>query len=179
SAQTAVYHITHSLLKLLAPIVSFTAEEAWKDLHTGQEVPSIFTELFHALPDQVDAQLLRNKWDRLREIRAEAMRRIEAVRATGEIGSSLAAELDLYANNDDYPLLASLGDDLRFVLIVSRATVHQTNDALRIEVQPTQHAKCDRCWHHREDVGIDPQHPAICGRCVDNLFGDGEARQHA
>src|SRR5690606_1953599 len=93
SAQTAVHHVTHTLLKLLAPIVSFTAEEAWKDLHTQGKVPSIFTELFHALPDQVDAQLLRDKWGRLREIRADVMRNIEEVRATGEIGSSLAAEL--------------------------------------------------------------------------------------
>ncbi|MGB6104747.1 MAG: isoleucine--tRNA ligase [Pusillimonas sp.] len=179
SAQTAVHHITHTLLKLLAPIVSFTAEEAWKDLHTGDDVPSIFTELFHALPDQVDAQLLRDKWSRLREIRAEAMRKIEEVRATGEIGSSLAAEVDIHAGGNDHQLLASLGDDLRFVLIVSRATVHQADGELRIDVHPTRQAKCERCWHHRDDVGIDPEHPAICGRCVSNLFGQGEARQHA
>ncbi len=180
SAQTAVHHITHTLLKLLAPIVSFTAEEAWKDLHTGSDVPTIFTELFHALPDQVDAQLLRDKWTRLRDIRAEAMRSIEEVRSTGEIGSSLAAELDIHASGEDYQLLSSLGDDLRFVLIVSRATVHQSEgQPLNIKVHATRQAKCERCWHHREDVGSDPEHPAICGRCISNLFGEGETRQHA
>ncbi|PLC48454.1 isoleucine--tRNA ligase [Pollutimonas subterranea] len=180
SAQTAVHHITHTLIKLLAPIVSFTAEEAWKDLHNNQEVPSIFTELFHALPDQVDAALLREKWDRLREIRAEVMRKIEEVRASGEIGSSLAAELDIYAAAGDHQLLASLEDDLRFVLIVSRANLHHGEDGtLRIVVHPTKHQKCERCWHHREDVGIDPDHPVLCGRCVSNLFKLGELRRHA
>src|SRR5690606_26853622 len=140
-------------IKLLAPIVSFTAEEAWKDLHNNQEVPSIFTELFHALPDQVDAALLREKWDRLREIRAEVMRKIEEVRTSGEIGSSLAAELDIYAAAGDHQLLASLEDDLRFVLIVSRANLHHGEEGtLRIVVHPTKHQKCERCWHHREDV---------------------------
>lgn len=180
SAQTAVHHITHALLKLMAPILSFTAEEAWKAMHTGGKAPkTIFTELFHALPDQVDAKLLTSKWDRLREIRAEAMRRIEEVRTRGEIGSSLAAEIDIHAAGNDYDLLTSLEDDLRFVLIVSRATVHLAQGELRIDVSPTGHAKCERCWHHRADIGKDPQHPALCGRCVDNLFGPGEPRQHA
>jgi len=179
SAQTALYHITHALLKLMAPILSFTAEEAWKDMHGQGDTPSIFTELFHALPDQVDAAELTAKWQRLREIRAEAMRKIEDVRATGEIGSSLAAELDIYAGGDDYDLLLSLEDDLRFVLIVSRATVHPTAQELRVQVTPSTAPKCERCWHHRADVGRNPDHPTLCGRCDDNLFGSGEARHHA
>ncbi|PLC53542.1 isoleucine--tRNA ligase [Pollutimonas nitritireducens] len=180
SAQTAVHHISHTLIKLLAPIVSFTAEEAWKDLHGNQDVASIFTELFHALPEQVDAKLLRERWDRLRDIRADVMRKIEEVRTSGEIGSSLAAELDIYAGADDHRLLASLEDDLRFVLIVSRANLHaDPQGTLRIVVNPTKHPKCERCWHHREDVGVDPEHPVICGRCVSNLFKLGELRRHA
>src|SRR5690606_7963054 len=118
----------------MAPILSFTAEEAWKDLHVGHEVPSIFQQQSHALPAHVDAPLLREKWERLREIRAEVMRKIEEVRARGEIGSSLAAELDIHAGGDDYKLLASVGDDLRFVLIVSRASLHEAPGELRIEV---------------------------------------------
>ncbi|TCT04488.1 isoleucyl-tRNA synthetase [Paralcaligenes ureilyticus] len=179
SAQTAIHHITHSLLKLLAPVTSFTAEEAWKDLHTGHETASIFTELFHTLPDLANAQALIEKWNRLREIRGHAMREIEAVRTTGGIGSSLAAELDVYASGDDHRLLASLEDDLRFVFIVSRATLHEAPGDLRIVVSPSPHKKCERCWHHRADVGADPEHPEICGRCVDNLFGLGELRHHA
>ncbi|MYN14693.1 isoleucine--tRNA ligase [Pusillimonas sp. TS35] len=179
SAQTALYHITHSLLRLMAPILSFTAEEAWRNLNQGASVQTIFTELYHTLPETVGTDALLGKWKRLREIRAEAMRRIEEVRTRGEIGSSLAAELDIYADGDDHALLASLNDDLRFVLIVSRATVHKAPGELRIEVQATKATKCERCWHHRDDVGSDPAHPTLCGRCVSNLFGQGEHREHA
>jgi isoleucyl-tRNA synthetase len=179
SAQTALHHITHSLLRLMAPILSFTAEEAWKNLHAGQDTHTIFTETFHTLPATADADALAEKWKRLREIRSEAMRRIEDVRTRGDIGSSLAAEIDIHADGADYELLASLGDDLRFVLIVSRADVHRAEGELRIDVQPTQAGKCERCWHHRADVGHDKSHPTLCGRCVENLFGLGEQRQYA
>jgi isoleucyl-tRNA synthetase len=179
SAQTALYHITHALLRLMAPILSFTAEEAWKDLHNGQDTGTIFTQLYHQLPQQADAGDLQKKWDRLRAIRAEAMKKIEEVRTAGGIGSSLAAELDIEASGQDLELLQSLGDDLRFVLIVSRATVHPAQGELQIKVSATEHAKCERCWHHRADVGANPDHPTLCGRCTDNLFGDGEARNHA
>ncbi|HLU00946.1 MAG TPA: isoleucine--tRNA ligase [Burkholderiaceae bacterium] len=180
SAQTALWHITNGLLKLMAPILSFTAEEAWKHLHAVSKPLTIFTETFHVYPEQADRDALIAKWARLREIRAEAMRRIEEVRATGKVGSSLAAEIDIHAGGQDLEWLQSLGDDLRFVLIVSRATVHAAaEDTLRIDVHPTEQSKCERCWHHRSDVGANADHPTICGRCSDNLFGDGEERHHA
>ncbi|HBJ69592.1 MAG TPA: isoleucine--tRNA ligase, partial [Alcaligenes faecalis] len=180
SAQTALYHLTQTLLKLMAPILSFTAEEAWRDMHGGS-VPSgtIFTELFHVLPEQGEQSALNAKWQRLRSIRADVMRRIEDVRSTGAIGSSLAAEIDIYANGQDLEFLQSLGEDLRFMLIVSRADVHAGEGDLRIDVTPTEQAKCERCWHHRPDVGQSAEHPTLCGRCEDNLFGDGEVRHHA
>lgn len=179
SAQTALHHVTHTLLKLLAPILSFTIEEAWADLQGSTDTPSIFTELFHTTPVPTDTSTLAPRWQRLREIRADAMREIETVRGRGEIGSSLAAELDITAEGEDLALLRSLGDDLRFVLIVSRAEVHSGAGPVRIEVHASAHTKCDRCWHHREDTGHDPQHPGLCGRCVDNLYGAGEPRSHA
>ncbi len=179
SAQTALHHITHALLRLMAPILSFTAEEAWKDLHQGQDAGTIFTQLFHVVPQQADTEGLSARWMRLRDIRAEVMRQIETVRTAGDIGSSLAAEIDIQASGDDLALLQSLGDDLRFVMIVSRATVHAGNGELSIKVSASGHQKCDRCWHHRADVGVDTDHPTICGRCVDNLFKDGEPRAHA
>ncbi|NYT24227.1 isoleucine--tRNA ligase [Alcaligenaceae bacterium] len=180
SAQTALWHITNGLLKLLAPILSFTAEEAWKHLRAPADPLTIFTETWHRYPEAADSAALLEKWERIRDIRAEAMRRIEDVRGTGKVGSSLAAEIDIHAHGRDLELLQSLGDDLRFVLIVSRATVHAAGDGvLRIDVQPSDAQKCERCWHHRADVGADGQHPSICGRCVDNLFGDGEIREHA
>src|SRR5690554_5201382 len=180
SAQTALWHITSALLKLLAPILSFTAEEAWKYFRGDDETLTIFTETWHVYPELADAPALLQKWARLREIRAEAMRRIEEVRATGKVGSSLAAEIDIHAYGNDLELLRSLEDDLRFVLIVSRATVHAaTEGELRIDVHPSEAQKCERCWHHRADVGSNTEHPTICGRCSDNLFGAGEAREHA
>src|SRR5690606_33533859 len=114
---------------------------------------TVFTETFHQYPHTDGNAALVEKWNRLRDIRAEAMRRIEEVRATGKVGSSLAAEIDIHASGRDLDWLQSLGDDLRFVLIVSRATVHAAgDDALRIEVRPSEAEKCERCWHHRDDV---------------------------
>ena len=178
SAQTALYHITHALLRLMAPILSFTAEEAWQALHEDQDVGTIFTTLFHDVPSTHDAGALQERWSRLRQIRADVMREIEVVRSEGKIGSSLAAQVTVQAAPDDYALLSSLGDDLRFVLIVSQAQV-QTGDTLAISVSPTPEAKCERCWHHRADVGSHADHATLCGRCVSNLFGDGEVRSHA
>src|SRR5690606_2325014 len=159
SAQSALHHITHSLLKMLAPILSFTVEEAWADLLGNADTPSIFTELFHDIPQPADADALAARWARLRAIRAEVTHEIETVRTRGEIGSSLDAEVDLYAEGADFALLDSLGDDLRFVLIVSRAQAHAGQGPLRVDVQATTHEKCSRCWHHRPEVGHDPEHP--------------------
>ncbi len=180
SAQTALYHITHALLKLMAPILSFTAEEAWKDLQQGKSDPvTIFTETFHQLPAITDAEQLKLDWQLLRSIRAEVMRRIEDVRSTGAVGSSLAAEVDIYTQGRELEVLRALGDDLRFVLIVSRATAHEHQGELSVKVSATDAAKCERCWHHVPDVGSSADHPTICHRCEDNLFGSGEVRQHA
>lgn len=184
SAQTALLHITQTLLKLMAPILSFTAEEAWQVLvdsalkHQADAARlTIFTEVYHTLPTIDEA--LTAKWSRLRAIRAEVQRKLEEVRTAGGIGSSLQAEVDLYADGEDRAILESLGDDLRFVLIVSRATVKPATGELRIEITPSSHKKCERCWHWRLDVGSDADHPEICGRCVSNLFGSGEARDKA
>lgn len=179
SAQTALYHISHALIKLMAPILSFTAEEAWQDLHLGQDAPlTIFTECFHELPLATENASLIAQWDRIREIRAEVMRQIELLRSAGQVGSSLAAEVDIDAHGEDYALLAQLGDDLRFVFLVSRATLHNGTE-LAITVTPSTAAKCDRCWHHSIDVGASETHPTLCGRCVTNLDGIGELRAHA
>ena len=102
-------------------------------------------------------------------------------REAGKLGSSLQAEIDVYATGDRYALLATLGDELRFVTITSRATLHRVDQesSQQIEVAASARAKCERCWHYRSDVGVDPAHPTICGRCVTNLFGAGEAREFA
>jgi isoleucyl-tRNA synthetase len=176
SAQTALLHISLSLVKLLAPVLSFTAEEAWQVLGETTLAPvspeaeiSIFTQCYHPLPSVAGADHLPIKWGRLREIRADVLRELEVLRANGAIGSSLQAEVDLTASAQDLSFLESISSQLKFVLIVSRATVHQGQGDLQIKTQASTKQKCARCWHYTDDIGHDPTHPEICGRCVQNL----------
>jgi isoleucyl-tRNA synthetase len=176
SAQTALLHITQTLLKLMAPVLSFTAEEAWGILLSSALKSSpnvgrltIFTECFHTMPAVSGAQELEQRWTRLREIRALVMRKLEDLRSAGSIGSSLQGEVDLTASGHDLALLQSVADQLPFIFIVSRVGVHAGTGELDITIAPSTHQKCERCWHWRDDIGQDPVHPHICGRCVDNL----------
>ncbi|MBL0727463.1 isoleucine--tRNA ligase [Piscinibacter sp. HJYY11] len=176
SAQTALWHITHAMLRWMAPFLSFTAEEAWKVFAPGQS-PSIFTEVYSDVSAWADEALVA-KWNRIHEVRDLANKEIEAVRTEGKLGSSLQAELDITAAADDHALLASLGDDLKFVTITSVARLLE-GAGLSVKVTPSTAPKCERCWHYRDDVGHDPAHPTICGRCTSNLFGAGEPRKVA
>jgi isoleucyl-tRNA synthetase len=191
SAQTALWHVTQSLVRAMAPILSFTAEEAWPLLdpkaHAAQG-GTVFTQVWHVFPQVPDAEPLLARWARLRAWRGEVTRAIEAVRATGAIGSSLQAEVEVAADGALFEDLASLGDDLRFVLIVSATRLREAEAGElagvdgavgRIRVTPSAHAKCERCWHWRADVGHDPTHPGLCGRCTANLHGAGEPRHAA
>ena len=173
SAQTALHQITHAMLRWMAPFLSFTAEEAWKVFGDSE---SIFFETYSTLCAP-DAALLA-KWARIRAIRDLVNKEIEALRTAGQVGSSLQATLRLTAAADDHALLASLGEDLKFVFITSAAEL-VAGDALHIEVRPSTDAKCERCWHYRPDVGHDAAHPTLCGRCTSNLFGAGEPRKVA
>jgi len=181
AAQSALWHIVQTLTRLIAPILSFTAEELWQLAGSGD---SVMLSTWHVLPAQPDEEALIGRWTRIRTLRAEVARAIEAVRSAGRIGSSLQAEVRLTVAEDDHTLLSSLGEDLKFVFICSRtelAKVSPTGTA-SIEVTPSPQAKCARCWHWRADVGRHAQaaeHPELCGRCVENLFGAGEVRRYA
>jgi isoleucyl-tRNA synthetase len=176
SAQTALWHITQAMLRWMAPFLSFTAEEAWTLVGTASPGESIFTQVYSDLGTPDAARLA--KWTRIREIRDVVNKDIEAVRATGRVGSSLQANVVLTARPDDHALLAALGDDLKFVFITSVVDL-VAGEALATEVTPSADTKCERCWHWRDDVGADPAHPTICGRCTSNLYGAGEARSVA
>ncbi|MCU4117503.1 isoleucine--tRNA ligase [Variovorax sp. N23] len=176
SAQTALWHITQAMLRWMAPFLSFTAEEAWKLVGTGQPGDSIFTQVYSDLGTP-DAGLLA-KWTCIREIRDGVNKEIEAVRGTGQVGSSLQANVALTVLPEDHALLASLGDDLKFVFITSAIEL-LAGEAAATLVTPSTDTKCERCWHWRADVGHDPAHPTICGRCTSNLYGAGEARSVA
>ena len=177
SAQTALALIRDALLKLMAPVLSFTAEEAWRIV--APDDASIFCGTWiDALPQHADASALIAKWSRILSVRAKVQKEIEALRQAGSVGSSLQAEVALTANSDDFDALASLSDDLRFVLITSAATLTR-GERLAVEVRASTHAKCERCWHYRADVGASAAHPKLCARCVSNLFGMGEQRAFA
>ena len=177
SAQTALVLIRDLLLKLMAPILSFTAEEAWRLVH-GDD-PTIFVRTWtDELVQEASAEELVAKWRRILAVRGVVQRELEAVRQSGAIGSSLQADVAITAPAADYEALAALGNDLRFVTITSAATV-ALGDVLTVRVTPSGNPKCERCWHWRADVGADAAHPTLCGRCVANLFGAGEPRQFA
>jgi isoleucyl-tRNA synthetase len=175
SAQTALLHITQTLLKLMAPVLSFTAEEAWQALQTTSlkhlselEKKTIFTQRYQTQPSLSNEVMLLNKWSRVREIRAVVLHDLEDLRSAGKIGASLQAEIIITATQADYDHLLSLGDQLKFVMIVSKASL-ELGQTLAVKASPSTAQKCGRCWHYVSDLGVDPQHPDICGRCSSNL----------
>lgn len=176
SAQTALWYITAAYLRLMAPILSFTAEEAFAIFEPGKS-PTIFTEEFFDLPAISGAQELLSKWEKIRQVRADVQKEIENLRTEGKVGSSLQAEVDITVEGETYDALASLGDELRFVMITSRADLHK--GPASISVHQSQAQKCARCWHYVPSVGSVAEHPTLCSRCVENLFGAGESRRFA
>jgi isoleucyl-tRNA synthetase len=177
SAQTALWNITHAMLRWMAPFLSFTAEEAWKIFGDSE---SIFFETYAEIGGP-DAQLLE-KWTRIRVARELVNKEIETLRTEGKVGSSLQANVELTVpmatHGELWESLASLGDDLKFVFITSAMRI-VAGDTMAVNVSASQDSKCERCWHWRADVGADETHPTLCGRCVSNLFGAGEQRVFA
>jgi isoleucyl-tRNA synthetase len=197
SAQTAMYHVVEALVRWFAPVTSFTAEEIWRHI-PGQRAESVFLSTWYELPSTgyTESELQRHMdagfWERVITVRDAVSKELEKLRVGGAIGSSLDAEVDLYADGKTAALLRLLEDELRFVLITSYARVHDVAARpdgaveadipglqLWLRVTPSAHAKCVRCWHHREDVGGNPEHPELCGRCVENVAGEGEQRRYA
>jgi isoleucyl-tRNA synthetase len=177
SAQSALWHILQTFTKLMAPILSFTAEEVWQ-LQTGetqQGERSVMLESWSALAAPAGEGALLDKWSQIRTVRAEVSKALEELRAAGQIGSSLQAEVTIHAAGEKYEHLASLADDLRFVLICSQTTV-VPSAAESVRAAPLAHTKCERCWHVRADVGHSAEHPELCARCISNLYGEGEQR---
>ncbi|CAM5268355.1 Isoleucine--tRNA ligase OS=Stutzerimonas stutzeri OX=316 GN=ileS PE=3 SV=1 [Stutzerimonas stutzeri] len=191
SCQTALYHIAEALVRWIAPILAFTAEEIWQYL-PGERNESVMLNTWYEglaeLPQ--DAVLDRAFWDKVMAVKAAVNKELENQRAAKTIGGNLQAEVTLYAEEALVADLAKLGDELRFVLITSAVEVAPLAQApaeaveselagLKLLVKKTGHAKCGRCWHHLPDVGSHAAHPEICGRCVENIEGVGEVRHHA
>ena len=185
SAQTAIWHITQALLRLMAPTLSFTAEEAWQFFATAEAYQdsseTIFTQTYYLLPAVAGAEELQARFASLRTVRADVTKQLEEVRVAGGIGSSLQAEVVIKASGDKFAVLNSFADDLKFTLITSAASVEQVASEAEetVVVTPSKYEKCERCWHYRADVGSHAEHPGLCGRCHSNLFGSGESRRFA
>jgi isoleucyl-tRNA synthetase len=193
SAQTAMYHIIEALVRWLAPILSFTADEIWQHM-PGQRSESVFLETWYEnLAELPAGGLDADFWERVIEVREAVAREIEKARNAGRIGSALEAEVDLYCPAALKGTLDVLEDELRFVLITSYARVYSLEERpadaeltklddgteFYVRVTALEYAKCVRCWHRREDVGAHAEHPELCGRCVVNVDGPGETRRYA
>jgi isoleucyl-tRNA synthetase len=190
SAQTAMYHVAEAMVRWLTPILTFTAEEIWKYL-PGPRDESALLATWWGLPEAKAAGDV--DWDAVIALKTDVARELERLRAAGALGAPLEAGVDVYLDEAQHRRMAAIGDELRFVLITSRARLRAASgrpvDAVPatsvakegawISVAVLDAPKCARCWHRREDVGSDPRHPEICARCVGNLEGPGETRHHA
>lgn len=188
STQTAMFQILEMLSRMIAPILSFTADEIWQHI-PGQRAESVFLSNFADSAELLaeSGQFSDAFWQQLMQVKSAVNKELEAKRAAKVVGSSLSAEVDLYCDAELQALLTQLQEELRFALIVSRASVQPIGAApedaaateltgLKLTVSPSAHAKCERCWHHREDVGSIASHPTLCARCVENIDGAGEPR---
>jgi len=191
SAQTALFHIAESMVRWLAPILSYTADEIWSYM-PGKRGESVFLETWHELP-KVDADPI--DWNLFIQLKAAVAAELEKLRVAGTVGSSLDGEVEVFARDEFLEKLKALSDELRFLLITSDAKVKRVSNAagppvgavkaaeiakdggVWVRVQASSAPKCERCWHHRPEVGSNAAHPTICGRCVENVTGPGEVRR--
>lgn len=191
SAQTALYHIVHALVRWMAPILSFTAEEIWQYI-PGEKAPSVLLTTWYQDLAKLhsDDPMNQTYWEKIRSCRDAVNKEIEKQRNEGALGSALEAEVSLYAAPNLKAMLDELENELRFVLITSYANVVAEHNGpvdavvtdvpgLSLKVQPTTNPKCERCWHRRNDVGTNQEYPGLCQRCVENVAGPGEIRNYA
>ena len=179
SAQTALYHITRSLVLLISPILCFTGEEAW-DIIGGGEEDSVLFHTWHEFPsiNEKSEEALLKKWQAVREVREAVTAAIEPLRADKSVGSSLQAEVAVTAPDTLAGYLKALGEELRFALLVSEVSVAK-GDELTVAAKVSGGEKCERCWHYTDDVGSVAAHPTLCARCAENVDGKGETRHYA
>jgi len=191
SAQTAMFHVVEALTRWLAPITSYTADEIWSYI-PGERSDSVFLETWYKGLFKLDADATMNQefWDKVISVRTAVSKEVENLRAKGDIGSSLNAEVELFCNEEYFALLDLFSDELRFIFITSDASIAKEQDSsddaiqteiegIKLKVIASEHEKCVRCWHQRPDVGDNKDHPELCGRCVENIDGEGEIRQFA
>ena len=189
SAQSAMYRISEAFVCWIAPILSFTADEMWQHLPGEHEDNVLFATWYDGLAPLTTDLLLddtasntvvldRARFDRLLALREQVAKTLEPMRASGEIGAALDAEITIQCGVEEFAWLSPITDELRFYFISGDVTVVQGENAhTSVLAVVSTKPKCIRCWHHRADVGTHPDHPEICGRCVSNVEGPGEERQ--
>jgi isoleucyl-tRNA synthetase len=190
SGQTAMYHVIEALVRWLAPITSYTADEIWQVI-PGQRCESVFLETWYQglFPLDNDATINRDTWDTVMLVRTAVSKELETWRKNGSIGASLNADVELYCDDTYASELNKLGNELHFIFITSNAGVLDMQfcpeDAastdltgVKVKVTVSEHQKCVRCWHQRYDIGEHDDHPELCGRCVENVAGNGETRRY-
>ncbi|XKH60520.1 isoleucine--tRNA ligase [Halomonas sediminis] len=191
SAQTALYQVVEALSRWVAPILSFTAEEIYEHI-PGKRGDSVLLETYYTGLGmlEADASMGRDFWEQVLDVKQAVNKRLEDARNAKLIKGSLAAEVTLFVDDSLRATLEKLGDELRFVMLTSDVTLAPLAEAgsaeateldgLKVAVATSPHQKCERCWHHREDVGTHADHPDLCGRCISNLpEGPGEVRHYA
>ena len=185
SAQSALFHISHAMVRWLSPILSFTSEEIWQFL-PGASNESVFLQTWYeGLEGNFDSPVIES----CRDINTHLRKELEEMRRNKVIGSSLDAEVDIYCKDENYQNLLGLKDELRFVFITSEARVNELSSkpsdakeidsSIAIKVYKSKHQKCVRCWHHRPEIGQNKMHNDLCDRCVENVSGKGENRVFA
>lgn len=193
SCQTAMYYIIEALVRWLAPILSFTADEIWEHMPAGRDSSVFLAEWYPGLFHLSEGDFDRTFWAGILALREAVNKRIEALRNANALGASLEAAVEIYCPPAQKRQWQLLGDELRFLLITSEARVHDfaarpaeaialtldDGTELALSVAPSTHAKCVRCWQRRVDVGVNPEHPQLCSRCVANVAGPGEIRRFA
>ena len=191
SAQTAMYLIAEAMVRWVAPILSFTAEEIWENLPGDHSHSVLLSHWYTGLSRLAgDEAMGRDYWQQVMAVRSAVNKEMEARRAAGELRGSLDAQVTLYCSPELEAMLAELADELRFVLITSGAKLAALEtapaeaaatelDSLRLGVQVSTDEKCERCWHRRPEVGSSHKHPTLCVRCEENIDGDGEQRHFA
>ncbi len=183
SCQTALYHIVEALVRWMAPILSFTANEIWQEI-PGEKEPNVFVaEWYQGLFASDDSNISQQDWANIAEVKTGVNKALEEQRKEGVIGGSLEAEVSLIVSKDLFASLNKLADELRFVLITSQAKLildeSLVEPSFSVQIEKSAAKKCERCWHYRVDVGSHQEHPTICSRCVENVVGDGEVRHYA
>lgn len=178
SAQTVLYHIAHALFRWIAPILPFTAQEAWAFIR--DEAPTskyIFTQTWYQLPMCEMNDITTKDWENLLALKDVVNKAIEDARTQKIVSSNLTAKAIISVDGETWEALNKLGEEARFVFIISDMELKKGE--LNVQIVPAEGVKCVRCWHIRTDVGTDANHPELCGRCVSNVEGDGETRHYA